>query len=92
MKNIRILCENFQFLVVKFSIYLNNRVFVMKIHFVLCAHFKKQKPLALCFGLDIYDPVNTVYVMSIRSVNLFTLFLDRLGSIGDKPVLEHHIL
>ena len=29
MKNIRILSENFQFLVVKFSIYLNRRVFVM---------------------------------------------------------------
>ena len=32
MKNIRILFENFQFLVVKFSIYLNGRVFVMS-HF-----------------------------------------------------------
>ena len=31
MKNIRILSENFQFLVVKFSIYLNRRVFVMNI-------------------------------------------------------------
>ena len=31
MKNIRIfLCENFQFLVVKFSVYLNRRVFVMR--------------------------------------------------------------
>ena len=29
MKNIRILTENYQFLVVKFSIYLNRRVFVM---------------------------------------------------------------
>ena len=29
MKNIRILSENFQFLVVKFSIYLNRHVFVM---------------------------------------------------------------
>ena len=29
MKNIRILSENFQFWVVKFSIYLNGRVFVM---------------------------------------------------------------
>ena len=32
MKNIRILFENFRFLVVKFSIYLNRRVFVMS-HF-----------------------------------------------------------
>ena len=31
MKNIRVfLCENFQFLKVKFSIYLNRRVFVME--------------------------------------------------------------
>ena len=31
MKNIRVfLCENFQFLEVKFSIYLNRGVFVMK--------------------------------------------------------------
>ena len=29
MKNIRILSENFPFVVVKFSIYLNRRVFVM---------------------------------------------------------------
>ena len=29
MKNIRILSENLQFLVVKFSIYLNRRVFIM---------------------------------------------------------------
>ena len=29
MKTIRILSEDFQFLVVKFSIYLNRRVFVM---------------------------------------------------------------
>ena len=29
MKNISILSENFQFFVVKFSIYLNRRVFVM---------------------------------------------------------------
>ena len=29
MKNISFLSENFQFLVVKFSIYLNRRVFVM---------------------------------------------------------------
>ena len=29
MKNIRSLSENFHFLVVKFSIYLNRRVFVM---------------------------------------------------------------
>ena len=29
MNNIRFLSENFQFLVVKFSIYLNRRVFVM---------------------------------------------------------------
>ena len=33
MKNIRILPENIQFLVVKFSIYLNRRVFVMKNEF-----------------------------------------------------------
>ena len=30
MKNISFLSENFQFLKVKFSIYLNRRVFVMK--------------------------------------------------------------
>ena len=30
MKNIRILSENFQFLVVKFSVYFNRRVFVME--------------------------------------------------------------
>ena len=29
MKNIRIFSENFHFLVVKFSVYLNRRVFVM---------------------------------------------------------------
>ena len=35
MKNIRVfVSENFQFLVVKFSIYLNRRVFVMDILFV----------------------------------------------------------
>ena len=32
MKNIRILFEKFQFLVVKFSIYLNRRVFFMSKH------------------------------------------------------------
>ena len=31
MKNIRVLSENFQFLEVKFSIYLNRRVFVMSL-------------------------------------------------------------
>ena len=30
MKNIRILCEIFHFLVVKFPVYLNSRVFVME--------------------------------------------------------------
>ena len=30
MKNIKVLSENFQLLVVKFSIYLNRRVFVMR--------------------------------------------------------------
>ena len=33
MKNIRFLSENFQFLEVKFSIYLNRRVFVMLCRF-----------------------------------------------------------
>ena len=36
MKNIRILSENFQFLVVKFSIYLNSRVFVMSCVAFIC--------------------------------------------------------
>ena len=40
MKNIRILFENFQFLVVKFSIYLNRRVFVMKC--TKCIHFLQR--------------------------------------------------
>ena len=34
MKNISFLSENFQFLEVKFSIYLNRRVFVMKIDII----------------------------------------------------------
>ena len=43
MKNIRILSENVEFLVVKFSIYLNRRVFVMKrrikINVFLISHY-----------------------------------------------------
>ena len=40
MKNIRVfLSENFQFLEVKFSIYLNSRVFVMK-RFVITDHIR----------------------------------------------------
>ena len=35
MKNIRVLTENFPFLEVKFSIYLNRRVFVMYDHAML---------------------------------------------------------
>ena len=37
MKNIRFLSENFQFLEVKFSIYLNRRVFVMYSYGASCA-------------------------------------------------------
>ena len=35
MKNISFLSENLQFLEVNFSIYLNRRVFVMKVHCLL---------------------------------------------------------
>ena len=43
MKNIRVfLSENFQFLEVKFSIYLNRQVFVMNI-------FRKGKAFFFCF-------------------------------------------
>ena len=62
MKNIRILSENFQFLVAKFSIYLNSRVFVMScflpfrfLYFLLIASksdvsmfYSLQKRFATC--------------------------------------------
>ena len=38
MKNIRIFSENFHFLVVKFSVYLNRRVFEMLFRRVLCVY------------------------------------------------------
>ena len=40
MKNIRILSENFHFLMVKFSVYLNRRVFVMYTLNLLIIHKK----------------------------------------------------
>ena len=45
MKNIRFFSENFHFLVVKFSIYLNRQVFVMP--FPLCC-------LSVVFYLNLY--------------------------------------
>ena len=43
MKNIRILSENFQFLVVKFSVYLNRLVFVMNRENMHANHSKSRK-------------------------------------------------
>ena len=46
MKNISFLSENFQFLEMKFSIFLNRHVFVMNGHTcqkVLCSHIAAQR-------------------------------------------------
>ena len=55
MKNIRVfLSENFQFLEVKFSIYLNRRVFVMgkTVTFSFCKKKKKKKKKTMAeYGL-----------------------------------------
>ena len=53
MKNIRVfLSENFQFLVVKYSIYLNRRVFVMffrdlKLSYTFSAAYLKSSPASI---------------------------------------------
>ena len=41
MKNIRLFSENSQFLVVKFSIYLNRRIFVMDLESSLGAYVRR---------------------------------------------------
>ena len=57
MKNFRVfLSENFQFLEVKFSIYLNRRVFVMYVPFIAYNEnllFLREKQVILCLKLAI---------------------------------------
>ena len=68
MKKIsEVLSENFQFLVVKFSIYLNRRVSVM--YFDL-------------FVLRFYGPVNPMGSCRARSVYLTTRLLGRLSPLS----------
>ena len=46
MKNIRFfLSENFHFLVVKFSVYLNRHVFVMDAHKICDVRMQEQQPI-----------------------------------------------
>ena len=74
------LSENFQCLVVKFSIYLNRRVFVMyinKVHFLTL----------LLFVLRFYGPVNPMGSCQARSVYLTTRLLGRLCPLSGLPVL-----
>ena len=44
MKNISFLSENFQFLEVKFSVYLNRRVFIMFLHENTCHVYSLKAP------------------------------------------------
>ena len=53
MKNIRIfLSENFRFLAVKFSVYLNRRVFVMAVRNHVCRHMWTARPKSTCISMQ----------------------------------------
>ena len=56
MKNIRFLSENVQFLVMKFSIYLNRRVFVMDIIQLFIG------PLHVLITLAMVSNISTTYI------------------------------
>ena len=66
MKNIRVfLSENFQFLEVKFSIYLNRHVFVMNIF-----KLKEGRPQARNSGMKVlWDNITSPFLRIVTSSN-----------------------
>ena len=65
MKNISFLPENFRFLAVKFSIYLNRRVFVMYLNDMFYAKKKKKR---------IFSPNAYMYIQAILWNNVLPVY------------------
>ena len=65
-KNIRVfLSENFQFLEVKFSIYLNRRVYVMELYFVIPSFGEMKELVALLFVQLLFWLWMTLFFISV---------------------------
>ena len=61
MKSVRILSENFQFLKVKFSIYLNRRTFVMPFKLTLESYFTNWSRSNFMFEAQLYEIVELCF-------------------------------